>query len=162
MSTPAIAIMVSIGSLVISAVTATMSIATYRRGRPRVRIKSYVVWDRTRPTWRLDLYNRGVAPVRITKIGVYFKGMPFLQPAEIVEMEPANSETLGPFDGCSWKVVVRSDIRAEGRRMKFIASLADGSRVTSRWDKHAAILDTPYAEPDQRQLAFDDIQEEEE
>ncbi|MEU1600825.1 hypothetical protein ABZ468_50955 [Streptomyces sp. NPDC005708] len=179
MSLPIIAILIASVSALFTGVNMTVSLATYRRGRPRVYMSAYwnpwapPDWDRggQRGYFTVRLVNRSQATVTVSNLYVEFdrgrrrslwtaRGMGRL---EIIKGE--GEKQIPPFGGITWTAQTdrARPLRLDDiKRARLTATLTNGTRIRGKWvPKVPRPILGPWRERTDPpgQLSFDDLSE---
>lgn len=179
MAPGAIAIIIALVSALFTGANMAVSLATYRRGRPRVYVSAY--WNpyappridsrRERGYFTVHLVNKSQAAVKVSRLYVEFdrgrKGSHLVTRSKcrLKIIKGEEEKEIPPFGGIEWTAqpdTARTLQVADIKRAKVTAVLTNGTMIRSKWlPKVPRPLLGPWSEPAERsgQLSFDDLQE---
>ncbi|MDF3140948.1 MULTISPECIES: hypothetical protein [unclassified Streptomyces] len=188
MSLAAVAIVVASISALFTAANMIVSALTYRRGRPRVYMRSYwnpygpfswdppdYEWDDGEGLFTIHLVNKSQATVKVNGLYAEFdwdrNRLHFLGKARgkaaLKIIKGADEREIPPFGGIKW-LAQTPNPQGRPRRMDFsrvrlTASLTNGSRVQSKWMTNdfppRLRLPDPISSDQPQQLSFEDLEE---
>ncbi|MGW3416537.1 hypothetical protein [Streptomyces phaeochromogenes] len=152
MSLPVIAIIVAGASAVFTASNMFVSLATYRRGRPRVCMEAQwlpyipVIGEHDGDTgfFLVHLVNKSQATVKVTRLYLRMEFerplIPFTKRSDALSglkiVKGDEEKEILPFGGVEWTIQTDQDssrLVPHITRVKLTAILSNGTRVQSKW-----------------------------
>ncbi|MDF3145546.1 MULTISPECIES: hypothetical protein [unclassified Streptomyces] len=179
MSLAAVAIVVACISALFTGANMAVSLATYRRGRPRVYVSAY--WNPYAPPrvgtrqqrgyFTVHLVNKSQAAVKVSRLYADFdrgrrcSHLVARSKCRLKIIKGEEEKEIPPFGGIEWTAqpdTARTLQVADIKRAKLTAVLTNGTMIRSKWlPKIPRPLLGPWSEAAERsgQLSFDDLQE---